>query len=116
MFDITIDGSVHRTKQVAYHKIKNIAAVDFNKDLFKTMLDDPTGGTLNNKVSYYNTKLRDILEMHAPINIKKCSNRKKIPWFDENRAAAIRERGRLECAWYRNKSKMPLSTSTNKEG
>ena len=52
LFDITINGSVHRTKQVAYHKIKDIAAADFNKDLFKTMPDDPPGGTLNDKVCY----------------------------------------------------------------
>ena len=103
MFDITINGSVHRTKQVAYHKIKDIAAADFNEDLFKTVLDDPMGGTLNDKVSYYNTKLRGILDKHGPINIKRCSSRKMVPWFNEGITATIRERRRLECAWYRDK-------------
>ena len=118
MFDITISGSVHRTNQVAYQKNKDKVAADFCKDLFKKMLDDPLGGSLNDIVSYYNTKLRGILDKHAPINIKKSSSRKKVPWFNEDIAAAIRERRRLEHVHGTgiNQKKMPLSASTDKEG
>ena len=54
------------------------------------------------------------MSMHP--STSNCSSRKKVSWFNEDIAAAIRERMRLEHAWYRDKSKMPLSASNDTEG
>ena len=92
LFQITIQSCMTSPSVVLYtrtsnkptRKSKHIVAADFSKDLFKTMLDDPLDGIFNDKVSYCNTKLRGILDKHAPINIEKCSSRKKVPWFNED--------------------------------
>ena len=52
----------------------------------------------------YNNTLRRLINIHAPVKIKKVSNKRRLPWFTDEIAAAIRLRRRLEKHWKRDKT------------
>ena len=52
----------------------------------------------------YNKLLSDTMDKHAPKKTKVASNRKKIPWFNNEVSNAIRLRRRAECKWLLDKN------------
>ena len=60
--------------------------------------------SLNECMSAYNTTILWILDNHAPLKVRKTSNRKKVPWYNEEIANAIRCRMKAEKSWLSDKS------------
>ena len=52
----------------------------------------------------HNTTISLILDNHAPLEVRKTSSRKKLPWYNEEIANVIRCRRRAEQSWLSDKS------------
>ena len=97
-------------KVKVYRKLKNINPEVFIRDIGEFCLLKPIGTSLEDKVNYYHTMLQSILDIHAPIKRRECSNWPSIPWFNQEIAMRpldpIRHQRHLERVWYRDKSNM----------
>ena len=92
-------------RSISYHKSKDIDIPGFtgdiqDSDLFKNNKDK----SLTELVLLYNTLLWSLLDKHAPLKIKKISNKRKLPWFSDKIVAEIRFRRRLETIWNKNRT------------
>ena len=73
---------------------------NFNKDVeshLTTIYTDTL--PLAGKIQLYRSTLVEILDKHAPLKTKMVSDRVKIPWFNDDVAAAIHDRRKAEQRW-----------------
>ena len=74
---------------------------NFNKDVeLHLTINYSDTLPLSGKIQLYRSTLGEILDKHAPLKMKKVPNRVKIPWFNDEVAAAIHNRRRAEQRWY----------------
>ena len=55
-------------------------------------------------IQCYNNTLSSVLDTHAPVKHCKCSNRPRVPWFNDTIAKAIHHCRKLEGTWYKDKT------------
>ena len=85
-------------KLVTYHKIKAISPLDFGSNITNALAKvDLHNLQLPSCLKLYNNLLSDTMDKHAPKKTKVVSNRRKIPWFNEEVSDTIRSRRRAEC-------------------
>ena len=89
-FDISLPHTIITSKVKVYRKLKSINPNAFIKDIEEYRLNEPIGSSLEDKVNYYHSMLQTMLDRHAPIKKRKCSNHPSIPWFNQEIAEAIR--------------------------
>ena len=90
LFDMSLPHTITIPKVKVYRKLKNINPEVFIRDIGEFCLCKPIGTSLEDKVNHYHTMLQSILDIHAPIKRHECSNRPRIPWFNQEIAEAIR--------------------------
>ena len=95
----------HNTKVVTYHKLKAISPTDFGSDITQALVKvDLHNLQLSSCLMLYNILPSDIMDKHAPEKTKEVSNRRKIPWFNDEVSKAIRSRRKAECKWLLDKN------------
>ena len=73
---------------------------NFNKDVESHLTTKYTDTLLLvGKGRLHRSTLKEILDKHIPLKTKKVSDRVKIPWLNDDVAAAIHDRGKAECRW-----------------
>ena len=104
-FKLNTGDKVTNQRSISYHKIKDIDVPSFIGDIEDSGLSkNNKDKSLTNLISLYNTVLQSLLDKHAPLKIKKISDKKKLPWFSDKTAAEIRLRRRLENIWRKNRT------------
>jgi hypothetical protein len=89
-------------KTLAYPNYKAIDDEKFTEDLVSVC--NSILSSDQNMASAYNSQLRDLLDIHAPIVTKRRSVRDFAPWFDHTAHEIKCERRRLERKWRRSKN------------
>ena len=105
LFDLCISNRITSTKEISYRKIKNINIEKLQTDIYVNDIHNRKLDTdVETLTNIYNDTLRRLINIHAPVKTKKVSNRRRLPWFTDEIAAAIRLRRRLEKCWKRDKT------------
>ena len=105
LFDLCLLNGITRTKEISYRKIKNINTEELQTDIYVSNIHNRKPDTdVETLTNMYNDTLRRLINIHAPIKTKKVSKRRRLPWFTDEIAAAIRLRRRLEKCWKRDKT------------
>ena len=80
---------------------------NFKKDVETHLTNNYTDTLpLAGKIWLYKSTLEEILDKHAPLKTNKVSDRVKIPWFNDEVAAAICGRRKAEWRCYAQRSDM----------
>ena len=88
------------TKMVTYHKLKAISPTDFGSHITQALAKvDLHNLQLSSCLLLYNILLTNIMDKHAHQKTKEVSDRRKIPWFNDEVSEAIRSRKKTECKW-----------------
>ena len=96
-FNLTTPRQSNKTKEITYRKLKNINIVNFSKDVESHLTTIHTDSLpLDGKIRLYRGTLEEILDKHAPLRTKRVPDRVKIPWFNDEVAAAIHDRKKAE--------------------
>ena len=104
--DLCITTPKPNGKSVSYRKLKNICENDLVEDLRTMSLQ---GETIEDLVTSYNSKLREILDKHAPLkNCRLCLCHSQ-PWFIDRIKDGIRIRQMKECKWKTNPTEYNLN-------
>ena len=74
LFDVLLPHTTTTPEVKVYRKTKNISPEAFIRDIGEFCLHKPLGSSLEDKVNYYQSMLQSILDLHAPIKRRKCSN------------------------------------------
>ena len=77
-----------------YRKIKNIDPEAFKRDITEKIL--LTQGSFGENVASYNNNMREILDKHAPVKLRKLKSVPEAPWFDAEYALLRRQRRKAE--------------------
>ena len=105
LFNLSISNAISSTREISYRKIKSINIEELQTDIYvsdiHTRKPDMDVETLTN---IYNDALKRLINIHAPVKTKKISNRRRLPWFTDEIAEAIRCRRRLERCWKKDKT------------
>ena len=97
--------SVAKTSRIqAYGKYTSIDHAAFSCDILKELEENPPGKTLQEKIQCYNNILSHAPDTHAPVKHHKCSNKPRVPWFNDTIAKAICHCRKLERTWYKDKT------------
>ena len=95
----------NNTKLVTYCKLKAISPKDLSSDITDALVNVSLHNLqLSSCLKLFNKLLSDTMDKHAPKKTKIVSNRKKIPWFNDEVSNAIRLRRRAECKWLLDKN------------
>ena len=90
---------------VTYCKFKAISPTDFGSDITQALAKvDLHNLQLSSCLMLYNILLSDTMDKHAPEKTKEVSNRRKIPWFNDEVSEAIRSRRKAEHKWLLDKN------------
>ena len=93
------------TKVVTYYKLKAISPIDFASNITYALAKvDLHNLQLPSCLMLYNRLLCDTMDKHAPEKTKVVSNRRKIPWFNDEVSNAIRSRTKAEHKWLLDKN------------
>ena len=105
LFNLCISNAISSTREISYRKIKSINIEELQTDIYvsdiHTRKPDMDVETLTD---IYNDTLKRLINIHAPVKTKKISNRRRLPWFTDEIAEAIRCRRRLEKCWKKDKT------------
>ena len=71
------------TKEIATRQLKKIDNSKFQTDLMESLQTLSYDENLQNTVCQYNKKLKDVLDHHAPITMKKVKPSRHQPWYSE---------------------------------
>ena len=82
-------------KQIKFRDLKSIDVNEFQKEIIDT-LDASTSTTFGGKISFYNEKLSELLNKHAPLKDKSIKIVPNSPWFDNDYKILRRERRKAE--------------------
>ena len=105
LFDLCTSNRITSTKEISYRKIKDINKEELQTDIYGSDIHNRKLDTdVETLTNIYNNTLRRLINIHAPVKIKKVSNKRRLPWFTDEIAAAIRLRRRLEKHWKRDKT------------
>ena len=105
LFDLSTSNRTTSTKEISYRKIKDINKEELQTDIYESDIHNRKLDTdVETLTNICNDTLIRIINIHAPVKIKKVSNRRRLPWFTDEIAAAIRLRRRLEKCWKRDKT------------
>ena len=97
--------SLAKTSRIqVYRKYISIDHSAFSCDILKELKENPPGKTLQEKIQYYENILSSALDTHAPVKHCICSNKPKVPWFNDIIAEAIHHHRKLERTWYKDKT------------
>ena len=88
-------------KTVTYRKLKAVNIGELRRDLINSRLADRTSVDLDELVHAYDDTLASLTERHAPLRTRTFTNRPRMPWFNDDIKATIRERRRAERQWKR---------------
>ena len=103
-FRVSFQSLVKTSRTQAYRKYTNIDHTAFSHDIKKELEGNLPGKTLQEKIQCYNNTLSSVLDTHAPVKHCKCSNKPKVPWFNDTIAKAIHNCRKLERTWYKDKT------------
>ena len=105
LFDLCTSDRITSTKEISYRKIKDINKEELETDIYESDIHNRKLDTdVETLTNIYNYTLRRLINIHAPVKIIKVSNKRRLPWFTDEIAAAIRLRRRLEKCWKRDKT------------
>ena len=105
LFDFCKLRSSRATTEVTYRKLNSIDNAAFSSDLLSKMQDmDICAMDVENSLQSYNEAMGTVLDAHAPLRVKRVSNRPKLPWFNDSLRGEIKERRKLEKRWLANRS------------
>ena len=101
-FQLNIEKPIRERRQLEYRKLQKIDLAELKDDIQKKNLvslveHEPT---IDGKVLVWNKSKLDILDHHAPIQIKKTTVRPNTAWFTEEISQKKREK-RAEAKWRR---------------
>ena len=88
-------------KTVTYRKLQAVDIGELRRDLINSRLADRTPVDLDELVHAYDDTLASFTERHAPLRTRTFTNRPRMPWYNDDIKAAIRERRRAERKWKR---------------
>ena len=71
------------TKEIATRQLKKIDSSKFQTDLMESLQTLSYNDNLQNIVCQYNKELKDVLDHHAPISMKKVKPSRHQPWYSE---------------------------------
>ena len=91
-------------KKIKYRQLKAIDIDALRADLRDSDLCTKEFTDVDEMASCYNSTLQAILNKHAPLKTKTVVNRKRVPWFNSQMKAAIRDRRKAERTWRKSKS------------
>ena len=95
----------NNSKLITYHKLKSISPKDFSSDITDALANVNLHNLqLSSCLKLYNKLLSKTMDKHAPKKTKAVSNKKKIPWFNDEVSDAMRLRRRAECKWLLDKN------------
>ena len=97
-------------KQISYRKIKSLDVDILREDLMKTELCNRSFTDLDELSSLYNTTLKSLLDLHAPLITKMVVSRKRLPWFNNEIKTSLRARRKAERRWRATKSALDFGT------
>ena len=103
-FRVAYQSVAKTSRFLAYRKYTNIGHTVFSHDINKELERNPPGKTLWEKIQCYNNTLSSVLDAHAPVKHYICSNRPKLPWFNDTIAEAIHHHRKLERTWHKDKT------------
>lgn len=86
-------------KSVSFRKYKEIDPVQFRADLLLTSLFRNPASTLDELVTQYNSCIREIVDLHAPLKTKFVTSHPPAPWFTPEIVCAKKERRKCEERW-----------------
>ena len=91
LYDVVSTKLPKPPKETRYRKYKAIDTSSFSQDLAEATVSLNLGSMSPNKcVSAYNITLSWILDNHVLVKVRKTSSRKKVPWYNQEIADAIR--------------------------
>ena len=88
-------------KTVTYRKLQAVDIGELRRDLINSRLADRTPVDLDELVHAYDDTLASLTERHAPLRTRTFTNRPRMPRFNDDIKAAIKERRRTERKWKR---------------
>ena len=92
-----VDRCIPLEKHIKYCKLKSIDQSKFSSDLSEAFNIELKSHVVG--VNQYNTKLRNVLEKHAPEKSKYIGNTHQQPWFNDNIKSEIVLRRKKERIW-----------------
>ena len=100
---------------MTYRKLKSVDLDVFREHLAESVLctGDFTG--LDELVRFYNSTLSALMDRHAPQKRRTVIDRPRVPWFNNEIKAAIKERRRAERKWRASKSAAHLAVFKQKK-
>ena len=84
-------------KLVTSRDIKNINEGTFSSEIIKSF--STIEGDVDKLAIYYDSELKRILDVHAPLKSRKVSTRKPAPWLNSEVKSAKKERRKAERRW-----------------
>ena len=97
LYDVVSTKLPKPPKETRYRKYKATDTGSFGQDLAEAIASLNLDSISPNEcVSAYNTTISWILDNHALVKVKKTSSRKKVPWYNQEIADAIRCRRKAE--------------------
>lgn len=99
-FTLELDKIPNERRKVVSRRLKNFEFETFNDMISSSgLLDDKTSDSLESLVDKYDIVLRETLDKLAPLKSRTIVIRPNAPWYNEDIAAAKRERRKLERKW-----------------
>ena len=103
-FNILAQKVVPQMKWITYRSLRDVDMDRFCKDVQEKLSALPVTNDLAVKVNTYNTVLKDIVNVSAPMKTIKIKVVDKAPWFDREYADLRKERRRAEKKYHRTRS------------
>ena len=85
------------SKIITYRSIKSVNVPALCHNISSTLSQCP--GTLDEAVDLYNTALKDLMELHAPLKQRSVVDHPNHPWINEHILEKKRERRKAEKKW-----------------
>ena len=103
-FDLNIQLDPERPKTVKYRSLRSLNVEMFEEDLRKSKLVTEPADDIDSLVSQYNSTLAELLDKHAPIQVRTITKKQKNPWYTSDIHTQRKIRRRLTRKWRKSKS------------
>jgi exonuclease III len=105
-FAITFDVSTQKPsavqKHVSYRKFRDINVDAFKEDVKSTIINIKEE-SVDNLLEAFNTGLKDLINVHAPLCHRAITLRPNAPWYSDELRMAKRQKRKLERQWHKSK-------------
>ena len=105
---VNLPRTGHVYKTLTFRNIRDINIAEFRMDLLSSELITKPETELKQLVQQYNKCLTELLDKHAPEQVKKLSTKSKVPWFDTKAKTQKRICRRAERKWLKTRRQTDL--------